>query len=77
VWGFFESHTKLCAEALHSCWLVFLFPDAFLLQSHLETGWNPPHILQIQGKIWQRLPPLSPHPLTLEGGSHLVGLCGV
>lgn len=32
-----------------------------------------PHILQIQGEIWQSFPHFPPHLLTLEGGSHLTG----
>lgn len=44
-------------------------PDAFLPQSHRGDClgiW--PHILQIQGKIWQKSPPFSSLPFYLAQG---------
>lgn len=65
VWGSFESHTKHCAETLHSCWLGFLFPNAFLPQSHhrdcLESC---PTFSKFRARSGKGS---LPHPLTLEG----------
>lgn len=63
--GSFESHTKHCAETLHSCWLGFLFPNAFLPQSHhrdcLESC---PTFSKFRARSGKGS---LPHPLTLEG----------
>lgn len=68
-WGFYEPHTKRCAETLHSCWLGFLFPDAFLPQSHhgdcLESG---PTFSKFRARSGKGTLPLPPHS---QGGGHL------